>query len=144
MTTKLLSDEEIELVQASFAALKSRLPELVDVFYTKLFAANPSVRRMFPDDMSEQQQKLAATLKIAVAGTSDLQRLVPALQALGAKHANYGVTPGHFDAVGAALLDALGTVAGPLWTAELEYAWATTYGLIASVMIEAMESARAA
>jgi hemoglobin-like flavoprotein len=68
--------------------------------------------------------------------------LIPALQALGEKHASYGVQAAHFDAVGAALLGALGKCAGSLWSSELETAWSRVYGLIASVMIEAMNRKR--
>jgi nitric oxide dioxygenase len=143
MTTQTPSDLDVTLVQESFAALEGKLSELVRVFYAELFAANPQVRRMFPDDLSEQQKKLAATLKVAVAGASRLEHLIPALQALGEKHAAYGVQPAHFDAVGVALLTALRKCAGSLWTNALAGAWARVYALIASVMVEAMNRKRA-
>ncbi len=143
MSNTRLNPHEIQLVQSSFAALEGRLPELVELFYADLFGKNPQVRRMFPIDMADQRKKLAAALKLAVGGASDLEKLVPSLTALGAKHASYGVTAGQFDAVGASLLTALGQAAGPLWTAELKAAWARTYALIASVMIDAMEKQRA-
>lgn len=133
---------DVQLVQESFAVLEPALSELVTVFYAELFAQNPQVRRMFPDDMNEQKKKLAATLKVAVVGASKLEQLIPALQSLGEKHAGYGVQAAHFDAVGAALLTALSKCAGALWTKELETAWARIYGLIASVMIEAMNRKR--
>jgi hemoglobin-like flavoprotein len=143
MTAPLPSAHQIQLVQASFAAVEPHLAEVVDLFYDTLFEQNPTVRRMFPSDMAEQQKKLATTLKLAVESASRLDKLVPALESLGAKHASYGVVPAHFDAVGAALLEALAHAAGPLWNDELKEAWATTYGLIASTMIGAMERKRA-
>jgi nitric oxide dioxygenase len=142
MPTNSPTARDVQLVQESFNALEANLAELVRVFYADLFAQNPQVRRMFPNDMSEQQKKLAATLKVAVNGASKLEQLIPALQSLGEKHAGYGVQAAHFDAVGAALLGALGKCAGSLWTGELETAWARVYGLIASVMIEAMNRKR--
>jgi hemoglobin-like flavoprotein len=98
---------------------------------------------MFPTAMDEQKEKLAATLKVAVLGASNPEKLLPALEALGRRHAAYDITAQHFDAVGAALLHALGDVAGPLWTDELSLAWAKTYGFIATTMIAAMEAQRA-
>jgi hemoglobin-like flavoprotein len=107
MTAPLPSAHQIQLVQASFAAVEPRLAEVVDIFYDTLFEQSPSVRRMFPSDMAEQQKKLATTLKLAVEGASRLDKLVSALESLGEKHAAYGVVPSHFDAVGAALLETL-------------------------------------
>ncbi len=143
MTAPLPTTRQIQLVQTSFAAVEPRLAEVVDLFYDTLFEQNPAVRRMFPSDMKEQQKKLATTLKLAVEGASRLDKLVPALQSLGEKHAAYGVVPAHFDAVGAALLATLASAAGPLWNDELEQAWAITYGIIAATMIGAMERKRA-
>jgi nitric oxide dioxygenase len=142
-TTQHPSARDIQLVQESFAALEPALGALVEVFYAELFAANPQVRRMFPEDMSEQRKKLAATLKVAVNGASKLDQLLPALQALGEKHAAYGVQPAHFDAVGAALVKSLAQCAGSLWNEELQAAWVKIYSLIASVMVEAMKRRRA-
>jgi len=141
--TALPTAQQVQLVQASFAAVEPRLAEVVDLFYATLFEQNPSVRRMFPNDMHEQQKKLATTLKLAVDGASRLDKLVPALESLGERHAAYGVVPTHFDAVGTALLATLAHAAGPLWNDELKQAWATTYGLIAATMIGAMERKRA-
>ena len=142
MTAPLPTVRQVQLVQESFAAVEPRLAEVVHLFYDTLFEQNPTVRRMFPNDMKEQQKKLATTLKFAVESTTRLDKLVPALESLGEKHAAYGVVPAHFDAVGAALLATLASAAGPLWNDELKQAWATTYGLIAATMIGAMERKR--
>jgi hemoglobin-like flavoprotein len=143
MTASLPTAHQVQLVQSSFAAVEPRLAEIVDLFYATLFARNPAVRQMFPSDMAEQQKKLALTLRLAVDGASRLDKLVPALESLGEKHAAYGVVPAHFDAVGAALLETLAHAAGPVWNDELRQAWAITYGLIAATMTRAMERKRA-
>lgn len=137
-----LTARDVELVQRSFAALEPQAAQLVERFYTTLFDKNPKLRALFPSDLGEQKQKLAATLKIAVQGASDLAKLVPALKALGAKHAAYGVTEQHFEQVGGALLVTLADVAGPIWNEDLTLAWTRIYGVIASTMIEAMEAQR--
>jgi hemoglobin-like flavoprotein len=143
MTAPVPTPHQILLVQESFAAIEPRLAGVVDLFYDTLFEENPTVRRMFPSDMTEQQKKLATTLKLAVEGASRLDKLVPALESLGERHASYGVVPSHFEAVGAALLTTLAHAAGSLWNDELTQAWATTYALIAATMIGAMERKRA-
>ena len=41
--------------------------------------------------MTEQGQKLMATLKVAVNGLTKLETIVPAAQILGQRHLEYGV-----------------------------------------------------
>jgi hemoglobin-like flavoprotein len=69
---------------------------------------------------------------------------VPAIRALGARHAGYQVTDDHYATVGAALLWTLEKGLGPEFTPEVRAAWTTTYSLLANVMIEAQRDARAA
>jgi len=57
------------------------------------------------------------------------------------RHAGYGVSATDFETVGAALLDTLEIGLKPDFTLETRDAWATAYGLLASVMIGAGESA---
>ena len=49
----------------------------------------------------------------------------PALEALGRRHAAYGVRDGHYDTVGAA------------FDGEAREAWAACYGLVAATMRDA-------
>ena len=77
------------------------------MFYDRLFALDPAVRPLFKGDMREQGRKLMMMIGTAVAGLSDLPRLVPAVQSLGKRHAGYGVRDAHYDSVGLALLKTL-------------------------------------
>lgn len=66
---------------------------------------------------------------------NDLETLVPALKALGVKHARYGVKDEHFPIVGEALLDTLGKALGEDgFSAEVKEAWVGVYGVIADNM----------
>jgi hemoglobin-like flavoprotein len=80
------------------------------------------------------------TLTVVVKSLDRLDQLLPAVQALGRRHAGYGVRPAHFDSVGAALLWTLEQGLGEVFTAEVREAWASAYTAIASVMIDAMEA----
>jgi hemoglobin-like flavoprotein len=68
----------------------------------------------------------------------DLDRLLPALAALGKRHATYGVEDRHFDSVGHALLRAFSTTLADEFTTPLHDAWSEAYGLIAAVMRRAL------
>jgi hemoglobin-like flavoprotein len=84
--------------------------------------------------MAEQRKKLMQTLTAAVKGLDRLDQLVPVVQALGRRHAGYGVEERHYDTVGAALLWTLSMGLGREFTPEVEQAWAAVYGLLATTM----------
>ena len=63
-----------------------------------------------------------------------MDALVPTLADLGRRHAQYGVTDGHYNAVGAALLWTLEQELGSSWTPEVKAAWSGAFILLADVM----------
>lgn len=132
------------LVQESFAALAPIAEDAMALFYRRLFELDPALRRMFPADMASQHRKLAQMLTAAVKGLDHLDRLVPVVQDLGRRHAGYGVTDAHYETVGSALLWTLEKGLGSAFTPETNDAWATVYGLLASVMKGAVRTETAA
>lgn len=128
---------DVELLESSFAALAPRGQVLVETFYRNLFADHPEVRPLFANvDLPKQKQKLLASLKLVVDNLRKPKVLNPALEALGARHVDYGVREQHYPAVGATLLKSLAEVAGELWDDRLERAWIDAYGAISAKMLE--------
>src|SRR5262245_63888162 len=70
----------------------------------------------------------------AVGGLNDLDRLVPAVKALGARHSGYGVTATQYEFVGEALLWTLERSLGEDFTPEVRSAWANVYFVLAGTM----------
>src|SRR5262249_41552168 len=70
----------------------------------------------------------------AVGGLNHLDRIVPAVKALGARHSGYGVTAAHYAVVGEALLWTLERGLGEAFTPEVGAAWAKVYGVLAATM----------
>ena len=68
---------------------------------------------------------------------SEIESLLPPVEALGRRHAGYGVQPKDFDPVGAALLWTLEQGHAPAFTPDIRDAWALAYGTLAKVMIDA-------
>ena len=62
------------------------------------------MRSLFPDDLTEQKKKLMQMLTVAVANLHQVEKIVPAVEDLGRRHAGYGVAAKHYEPVGAALL----------------------------------------
>ena len=132
---------EIETLETSFDLIAPHGDELMDEFYSRLFEAAPGVRPLFPDDMRKQKAMLLGALVLVRNSLRDLDRLVPKLHALGARHVGYGAKPEFYPLVGSVLIDAMAAVAGPVWTPQIEQAWAAAYAVVAGAMIEGAEQA---
>ena len=135
----------VNLLRASFDAIRPHANALVDRFYSLLFERYPQVRPMFArTDLPKQKQMLVSALSLLVANLEKPDVLKGVLGPLGAKHSAYGVRDEHYDAVGLCLLDAMAEIAGPLWTDDLTREWSTTYGAVATLMKEGAANAAVA
>ncbi|WMI65402.1 globin family protein [Aestuariibaculum sp. YM273] len=135
-----MEQKTITLVQESFEKVKPIAATAAEIFYSKLFELDPALKPLFPsgdEAMKVQGNKLMTMLGAAVVGLSNLEALIPVLQDLGKRHVGYNVTPEHYSTVGAALLDTLATGLGDDFTSEVKEAWASVYGTMSTVMIEA-------
>ena len=77
-----MTPDQITLVQTSFAKVAPISDKAAELFYGRLFEIAPQVRELFPDDMTDQRNKLMATLAVVVKGLSDLDTILPAASAL--------------------------------------------------------------
>src|SRR5207253_10563140 len=91
----------IEYLETSFDLVAPRGDELIEDFYARLFATAPAVRPLFPADMTRQRAMLLSALVLLRKSLRDLDRIVPTLRALGARHVAYGAQPEHYPVVGA-------------------------------------------
>ena len=132
-----MNDHTIQLVKESFDLVEPIAPQAAALFYANLFALDPSVKPLFRGDMIVQGERLMQMIGVAVSKLGEPEVLIPALQALGQRHAGYGVRDAHYDAVGVALLATLRQGLGVAFTDEVEEAWIGVYGVIASTMKEA-------
>jgi methyl-accepting chemotaxis protein len=132
---------DIETLETSFDLIAPRGDDLMDEFYARLFQAAPGVRSLFPDDMRRQKTALLGALVLVRKSLRNLDRLVPKLHALGARHVAYGAKPEFYPLVGSVLLESMAAIAGDAWTAEIEQAWTAAYNVVAGAMIEGAESA---
>ena len=130
-----MNPAQIKLVQDSFAKVAPISEQAAVIFYDRLFEVAPSVRAMFPDDMTEQRKKLMGTLAVVVNGLSNLDAVLPAASALAKRHVNYGAKPEHYPVVGGALLFTLEKGLGEAWTPDLAAAWTAAYGTLSGYMI---------
>ncbi|HEX3480450.1 MAG TPA: alpha/beta fold hydrolase [Kofleriaceae bacterium] len=129
----LAGDDDAALITASFARIAPRAGEFCVRVYDRLFARHPELRPLFRIEMAAQRRKLLGALVAIVDSLQAPDRLIPLLEDLGRRHAPFGVRPDDFDAVGEALLGAIGDFDDQLAEAGAA-AWARAYARIAQAM----------
>ncbi|WP_213771456.1 globin family protein [Bradyrhizobium sp. dw_78] len=130
-----MTPDQVQLVQQSFAKVAPISDQAAVIFYDRLFETAPSVRAMFPSDMTEQRKKLMAMLAVVVNGLAKLEAVLPAASALAKRHVGYGAKPEHYPVVGSALLWTLEKGLGDSWTPDVAEAWTAAYGTLSGFMI---------
>jgi hemoglobin-like flavoprotein len=132
-----MNNQEVQHLQRSFELVEPIAETAASLFYARLFELDPSLRPMFKSDLKTQGEKLMSTLKLVVVGLDNPEKIVPAVQSLGKRHADYGVEPQHYETVGAALLWTLEKGLGDAYTPDVEDAWKNAITLLSGLMQEA-------
>lgn len=132
-----MTEKQIDLVQSSWEKCVPIADVAADLFYTKLFELDPSLRALFTTDRKEQGRKLMLMITTAVRGLKNLGQIVGAVQDLGKRHVAYKVKDEHYDTVGAALIWTLGQGLQEDFTEEVKEAWIEVYTLLANTMKDA-------
>jgi len=135
---------KLEALENSFDLVAPRGDELMDEFYSRLFAAAPTVRPLFPDDMRRQKTMLLGALVLLRKSLRNLDAIVPKLHELGARHVAYGARPEHYPVVGAVLIESMAAVTGEAWKDEYALAWGEASAVVAAAMLEGAEQAEPA
>ena len=117
-----MTNKEIELVKASWANVVPISNLAAELFYGKLFEIDPALKSLFSDNLEEQGKKLMMMINTAVNGLDSPEQIVPAVKALGQRHAD--------------LIWTLGQGLGDGFTDEVKNAWLNTYTLLACTMKE--------
>jgi NAD(P)H-flavin reductase/hemoglobin-like flavoprotein len=127
----------VRLIRDTWAQAEPYADEVSQYFYGMLFTLAPGTRELFPINMEVQRSRLVRALVHIVQMVDRPDDLVPFLRQLGRDHRKFGVVAEHYEAVGTALLAAIKRQLGPVWTPQVERAWAEAYTIIARSMQEA-------
>ena len=139
-----MTPRQLAIVKQTWQQLAPRAEGVAELFYARLFELDPTLRRLFRNDMRAQGRMLTSVITLAVSQLERVDKLVPVLRDLGARHVNYGVKERDYSTVGAALLDTLAAGLKEDFTPEVEEAWAATYVLLAETMKSGAAQALAA
>jgi hemoglobin-like flavoprotein len=102
------------------------------------------VKPLFGRNNAKQAEMLQQALVAVMEHLEDATWLTQTLEAMGAKHLDYGVSDEMYAMVGDSLLATLAEIAGDDWTPPLAAAWTDAYGAIAGLMQQGAKKARAA
>lgn len=131
-----LTTDKIAILRASWSGAEPHAEDLLTRFYARLFEMAPEAAAMFEGtDMAAQKSKLGAALALVIREIETPGKILPALHALGRRHAEFGVTAADYDVVGAALLTAFAETLGDAFCDTTRDAWAAAYTSVASAMI---------
>ena len=134
------AQDDITILEDSFALLADQADDLVDRFYERLFEKYPEVHPLFSNvDMGDQKKKLLASLSLVVNNLRKPDVLTDALQQLGKRHQAYGAIEAHYPAVQENLLAVMQEMAGDAWTDQIHNAWSQALTQISEIMLEAYE-----
>jgi hemoglobin-like flavoprotein len=136
-----ISAEAIDNVQRTFAIVAPERARAGRLFYERLFEIEPSLKPLFPGDTKDQGERFFVMIKTGVDNLRNAERLLPVLEAVGGRHAGYGAEDWHYDIFAEALLWSLQQILGAEFRTEVEEAWTTVYGLLASTMMHASRAA---
>ena len=136
-----MTPAQINAVKTSFAAVVPIADQAGMLFYERLFTLDPSLRPLFKGNIEVQSKTLMQMIATAVNGLDQLETIVPAVRALGVRHADYGVIETHYQTVAEALLWTLQQGLGSAFTLEVSEAWGAAYTVLAETMKTAAREA---
>ena len=134
-----MTPEQIALVRATFVPVARQAARAGAFFYDRLFALDPSLRPLFPDDLQHQGEKFVETLGVMIRALEREQTgdVSTDFQELGRRHHEYGVQLQHYETLREALLWALAQILGEDFDDDVAVAWCNVYNQAARAMRQA-------
>jgi len=130
----ILTPEDIKTIQGSYARLADKHQETGDYLYKHLFECCPDVVNIFKTDMKEQSRILMRMIKIVVEGLNNVDVIMPAIQHMGDRHHELGITNEQFKYFKESLLYSFDKVLGKDFTPAVKESWSRFYDVLESLM----------
>ena len=137
-----LSDEEIDLIRASYFRASHDLQRAGEVFYAKLFEIDPATESLFVTDVDRQASKLMSTLGLVVSQLQNWQALEQMVDDLAMRHLAYGVRAEQYVVVGQALHAMFDELLDRDYCPRTRSAWDHAYRALSDKMVSAAYRAR--
>ena len=132
--------EQLQLVLDSLTLVQPKADEIAKSFYKHLFEIAPPTKKLFTGDMERQGTMLMTSLSLAVSGLSNMEEILPSVQALGERHFSYGVKPEYFQPSCDSFIWALENHLGDHFTPALKEAWTLAFQTLTRTMLDTFDS----
>jgi hemoglobin-like flavoprotein len=129
-----LTKEEILLIQNSYYKINKNSDELGNYFYDKFFKENPDVVLLFKGNMQEQARTLMKMIKTVIEGLNNPEIIIPAVQELGKRHKEYGVSFEQYKSFGDCLIRCIEENFPGEIDSNTKIAWEKLYNMLAEIM----------
>jgi hemoglobin-like flavoprotein len=127
-------NRSFSLIQDSFDQVRPNVDRVATHFFTGLFGLSPELRSLFPPAPAQQQALFLEMLTYVAENLQRIDLLLLRMQTLGTEVAAYDLQPTHYDALLAALLEALTSNQEHPLTAETRVAWCEIYTLLVNAV----------
>lgn len=122
----------VETLEESYDIIAPKIPEIVNRMYSRLFEVAPRVVQIFA---GRDPSKQLRTVHILRDSFDDLTSLTPELEALGERHATWGVREQDYAIMGPILLESMAASVDPYWRSEYTTAWAALFQTVEDIML---------
>jgi hemoglobin-like flavoprotein len=133
-----MDQQSINLIRGSWEKLSVEPNKMME-FYDNLFEIAPDTRKLFPDDVSKQSEKLAYTITFLVSNLERIEEIKESIEDLGRIHNKLNIKPEYYGFVVQALLKTMKDTLQEQYNLETEEAWKAALTYVAEVMINAPE-----
>lgn len=128
--------EQVQLIRQSLTQVRPVADRVAESFYAHMFEIAPHLRKLFSGNMKRQGAMLMTSLELAVSSFDDMERVLPAVQALGERHISYGVKKEYYSYAKESFLWALEAHLKDEFNPTVKDAWSEAF----DTLIEAMSS----
>jgi hemoglobin-like flavoprotein len=142
--SKGITNADILLVQTTWNAVSEYSTNIIGGFYRHLFADAPEVKPMFKSERSEQEKRMASMINTIVNSADSLEEFKVSIAQLAKRHVHMGVKKEYFPIVVKAIVSSVEEQYGKGFGPAHKKAWYKILNKISAIMIEEMESYRAA
>ena len=104
-------------------ALAGRHIVLVDTFYSRLFDRHPEYRKLFPEFMTPQKEKMVEMINSVARFIDQVDLIRPYLVNVGAAHRDTGITAEDVENFKEAFIDTLAWTCSETWQPRHEKTW---------------------
>lgn len=129
----------VETLEESYDIVAPKIAEVVERMYNRLFEVAPRTVKIFEGRDATRQRRTVLVMREAF---EDLSILTPELEALGARHASWGVKEEDYGVMGPIFLESMAATVDPYWRSEYTTAWATLWQVVQKIMLEGAAKAQ--